>query len=263
MNLIENNANIIKMYKYQLEEIDSKNYQEYIEYLHLYFLKKHKKEKYTKEFLNGNYILIDKANPQKKIIITPAEFINIHKLYIELKEYSNVILSKISNIIESKNNITEENRQEYELLQKKYILCKDKLKDINLINKNFYDEIEILFSKKIEKTNDLAKYYQKRILSYNNISIMINENLKNTLIKKFKNNKKKIPSMTEINKIAKENMIPSIEIEKWFIWIETMYFYFLVSKEIVEINNEINIKEENFDINTKYMIIKKPILEKI
>ena len=141
------------------------------------------------------------------------------------------------------------------------MLYHDKLNSIDSINKEFYDEMAILLNTKIEKSNMLAKYYQKRILDYKNINVMINEKLKYKLIKYFKENKNKIPSLSIINKIAKENFIPSIEIERWFSWIETVYFYRLVNIEIVKINKEINDKDENFDINTRYMIIKKPTLE--
>ena len=124
MNLIEDKIDIKEMYKYQLEELNSEEYIEYLKYLNFFFLKEHKKEKYTKEFMDGKYILADKQNPSKQIIITPSEFINIHKLYIELKKYSELILTKISFLIESKNNITEDNRKEFEYLKKNIYLFK-------------------------------------------------------------------------------------------------------------------------------------------
>ena len=262
MNLIDENINIEKMYDYQLNDLDSNNYQEYLKLLNLYFSKNHKKDKFNKKKVDGKYILIDKANPSKEIIITCAEFVNIHSLYIQLKNYSNNLLNKISDIIESKNNITEENRKEFDILKKKYMICKEQLKDIHNIDSNFYIEIEKLLTEKIEKTTKLAEFYQKRILAYSNINEMITEKLKNELIKKFKDNKKNIPSINEINKIAKQNSVPSKEIENWFNWIETMYFYLLINNELIKINNEIKDKEQNFDLNTKYMIIKKPIIEK-
>ena len=126
MNLIDDNINIQNMYKYQINEKESDEYEKYIKYLTIFFQKEIKKEKYTKEYLDGNYILIDKNNPKKKVIITPSQFINIHKLYLELKKYSELILFKISNIVESKNNITDENRNEFEYLKKNIYLLKNK-----------------------------------------------------------------------------------------------------------------------------------------
>lgn len=273
MNILDNNLDLKKMYKYQIENINiekiykdqindiNKEYEKYLKYLNFFFSKYHKKDKYNKEYLDGKYILVDKSNPNKKIIITPTEFINIHEIYFELKNYSELFLSKISSLIESKNNITEEDREQFELYKKKYMLYHDKLNSIDSINKEFYDEMAILLNTKIEKSNMLAKYYQKRILEYKNINVMISEKLKYKLIKYFKENKNKIPSLSIINKIGKENSIPSVEIEKWFSWIETVYYYRLVNIEIVKINKEINDKDEKFDINTRYMIIKKPTLD--
>jgi len=261
MNLIDDNINIQNMYKYQISEKESDEYEKYIKYLTIFFQKEVKKEKYTKEYLDGKYILVDKNDPKKKIIITPSQFINIHKLYLELKKYSELILFKISNIVESKNNITDENRDEFEDLKKKYLSFKQQINDIDLININFYNEIEELLNKQIEKSYELAKYYQKRTLYYKSIEIMIKEPLKNKLIKIFKNKNKKIPGISEINKIAKENSIPSKEIEKWFSWIESVYFYRLVKDELLEINKIIEKKEYNFENNTNYMIIKKPVIK--
>ena len=261
INLIEDNVNIKEMYDYQLKYLNDNDYQEYIKYLNIYFSKDTKKDKYIRSFENGKYILTEKSNEDKKILITSSKYIDINKLYIDLKNYLNLILSKISNLIQSKNNITEENRRDFLLLSNDYKFYKNQLKDIEYINKEFYNKIEILLNKKIEKTNELAKYYQKRLFTYSSILVMIPESLKNKLIKRFKDNKKKIP-YNEINKISKENQIASDEIEKWFNWIELTYFYILISKEISDIDHEIKEKENNFEIQCKYMIIKKPNLEK-
>ena len=121
--------------------------------------------------------------------------------------------------------------------------------------------MEELLNKQIEKSNQLAKYYQKRTLDYESIEVMISIPLKTRLIKIFKDKNKKIPGISEINKIAKENSIPSKEIEKWFSWIESVYFYRLVKNELLEINKIIKTKEHNFENNTNYMIIKKRVIK--
>ena len=246
-----------KMSEYQ----NSEDYNKYLKYLNFFYMKEHPKDRYNKEYLEGTYILIEKKHPSKKITITPTEFINIHRLYIELKKYSEVILTVISNIISSKNNITENDRKEFDNLKQKYIMYKEQLNEINIINKDFYDEMDVLLNKKIELSNNLAKYYQKRNNEYSEIKVMIPENLKNKLILIFKENNKKVPSDKQINKIAKENLVASIEIEKWFNWIETVYLYRLVKNDITKITNEIKLKEETYDMNSKYMIIKKPIIK--
>jgi hypothetical protein len=261
MNLNEDDLNIKNMYNYQLNELDDEEYNIYLKYLNIYYSKDHKKEKYTKDYIDSKFILIDKKNPSKKISITPSVFIDINKLYIDLKTNSNELLIKISNIIDSKNNITEENRNNFENLKKKYISFENKIKNIDDIYENHYKELELLLNKKIENLDNLVKYYKKRNHEYSQINEKIQENLKKKLINIFKENNKKIPTINEINKIAKENLVASNEIEKWFNWIEAVYFYMLVKNELVELNNKIDEKEKSFDINTHYMIIKKPVIE--
>jgi hypothetical protein len=98
MNILDNNLDLKKLYNYQIENIDiekiykdqitninNKEYEKYLKYFNFFFSKYHKKEKYNKEYLDGKYILIDKNNPSKKIIITPTEFIDIHKIYFEFR----------------------------------------------------------------------------------------------------------------------------------------------------------------------------------
>jgi hypothetical protein len=261
MEFIENNFELLKMYKYQKEEKNSKEYQEYLKYLEIYFSKNNKKDNlYKKEYVDGNYILINEKNPENKIIISSSKFINIHELYIKLKEYSEEIMYKIINLIETKNNITEENRKEFDNIKNKYILCLKNLNDIEILNKEFLNETELLYNQRLEKSYDLAKYF--RIRKNNYIKFNMNENVKNKLIKRFKENNNKIPSNIIINKIAKEFNSSSSEIESLFKWIESSYFYLLVKDELNKINVEIKEKEDNFDQITKYMIIKKPNVQK-
>ena len=53
MNLVEDNLDLKKMYKYQTGEIDSdKEYNEYLNYLSIFYKKDTKKEKYNKEYTN-------------------------------------------------------------------------------------------------------------------------------------------------------------------------------------------------------------------
>jgi hypothetical protein len=257
MDSIEDNINIKEIHDFNLENDE---YVKYLKFLNFFFQKESKKDKYTRNFLNGQFILIDKANPKKIIKITPTKFINYHKLYIQLKNYSDLILHKISLLIESKTNINDNHREEFDYLKKKYISFKQKLLDINLINKEFYNEIEKLLNEKIDKSTQLVKYYYKRNEDYSKITVMIPEKIKNELINIFKKNNNKMPNDNEINKIAKKNNISSIEIENWFNWIESTYLYLLVQNEIYKINNLIKTKEDNYDMNSKYMIIKAPVI---
>lgn len=256
--MINEKADIKDMYKYQITSLNNEDYQQYLKYLTIFFGKEHKKDKYERMIMDGKYLLVDKGNPKKKIEITPSEFIDIQLLYIELKRYGDEILYEINNLIESKSNITEDNRKNFDRLKTQYILCKEKISEIDLINKEYYDEMEKLLNKKIENTNLLIKFHKMRNEIYDNIKVSIKEELKSKMIKYFKENKKKIPGLPIINKLGKENGISSDEIEKWFQWIEIVYKYIGIHLEMEDIEEKIKKNEDEYNLNTKYMIIKKP-----
>jgi hypothetical protein len=257
---MDNNFDIKEMFSFKLNEFNKDYYKKYLNYLKIFYEKEHKKDKYIKNFIDNKLILIDKSNPKKKIEILPSKFININSLYIELNELSSKILFDINNLIESNSNITDEQRDKFEDLKKQYIICKKKLDDINDINKEYFDEMQLLIKNKIEKSNSLAKYYQLRHEIYSSIKVFIKEEVKNRLFLYFKENKNRIPPQSIINKIGKDNNIPSNEIEKWFKWIENVYQYILIQKELNEIEKNIEKKEKEFQELTKYMIIQKPII---
>ena len=91
---------------------------------------------------------------------------------------------------------------------------------------------------------------------------MITEKLKSELIKEYSENKT-IPSESIKKNIAKVNNIPLNDIDLWFEWIESNYEYLLLKNEISKINEIIKLKEISYDLNTKYFIIKKPIINEL
>jgi hypothetical protein len=237
---------------------DNKEYEKYLTLLDYYYKTENKKDKYKKDFKENELILVDKKDSRKIIRINSTIFINVNNLYLSLKKYIDDILLKISLLVDKKTNINDDNRIEFEELKKKYILFKKTIKEIDNINKNFYESINKLIDEKIDKTYKLDKYYQKRILEYSKIEVMITEKLKNELLVIFKKNNKKIPNDSVIKSISKNNNIPTNEIEKWFEWIETTYLYILSKNEVNNIEEEIKEKENKYNINMENMIIKKP-----
>jgi len=237
---------------------DNKEYEKYLSFLDYYYKIDNKKDKFKKDFKNNELILIDKKDSKKIIRINSTIFVNVNNLYLSLKKYTDDILLKISLLVDKKTNINDDNRKEFEELKKKYILFKKKIKEIDDINKNFYENINKLIDEKIDKTYKLDKYYQKRILEYSKIEVMITEKLKNELLILFKKNNKKIPNDSVIKNISKNNNIPVNEIEKWFEWIETTYLYILSKNEVNNIEIQIKEKENEYNINMENMIIKKP-----
>lgn len=240
------------------ELIHNKEYDKYLTLLDYYYKTENKKDKYKKDFKENELILVDKKDPRKIIRINSAVFINVNNIYLSLKNHIDNILLKISLLVDKKTNINDDNRKEFEELKKKYILFKKTIKEIDDINKNFYENINKLIDEKIDKTYKLDKYYQKRILEYSKIEIMITEKLKNELLIIFKKNNKKIPNDTIIKDISKRNDIPVDVIDKWFEWIETTYLYILSKNEVNNIEKQIKEKEYQYNINMENMIIKKP-----
>jgi len=254
LDIINEKINILKLYDYQKNESNNEEYLKYKQLLNFYFKSEQKQQLYKKEFKDGKIIL---SNPKKTIKITPSKFVDMNKLYIELKSANDNILFKITSMVDNRNNINEQLRLDFEELKNKYLLYQEKIKDIDNINSKFYEEISNLLNDKIEKSNILAKYFYKRSEQYKLIEIMIPEKLKKQLIKIYKEHNKNKPNLKEINKIAKDNNISSNEIEKWFDWIEIMYKYLIAQNEINNINKIIEERERQFEINTKNLIIQK------
>jgi len=229
MDILNKNQNLETLFDYNRE---NKSYQDYLEYLNLYYKNPTKNDKYDKLFENGHFFLIDKKNPKKKIEITPSKFTNLKKLYNDLKINNKIILEKISAIIEKTENYNDEDRNIFNNLKNQYSLYNKKIIEIDVINENYYKSMESLNLEQINLSNNLAEYYNKRNNIFKNITQSIPKNIKNKLIILFKKNNNKIPSDNEINTIAKNNTIPSKIIEEWFLWIEQCYYYLITKNKL-------------------------------
>ena len=255
MDILNKNQNLEILFDYNRE---NKSYQDYLEYLNLYYKNPTKNDKYDKLFENGHFFLIDKKNPKKKIEITPSKFTDLKKLYNDLKINNKIILEKISAIIEKTENYNDEDRNIFNDLKNKYLLYNKKIIEIDVINENYYKSMETLNLEQINLSNNLAEYYNKRNNIFKNITQSIPKNIKNKLIILFKKNNNKIPSDNEISIIAKNNTIPSKVLDEWFLWIEQCYYYLIIKNKLYEIIKEINVKEKEFENKNKYMLLKLP-----
>ena len=254
MDYLTNNENLVELFNY---DKNSEEYQKYIVYLNFYFSNPGKKDKYTRSMENGNYVLTDNKS-KKKIIIEPAKYINLNILFNQLEVFNNIVLEKVSLIIEKTSNFTNEDRKEFNHLKEKYSLFMKKIKEIDVINKTYYDEYEKNLKERLELTIKLAKYYMDRTYIYKDISVMIEKSFKNELINIYKKNNKQLPSIEEINKIAKKNEIPSKEIENWFKWIDNSCKYILTKSDLYKLNDLIKKNKEDFNNKNEFMLIKKP-----
>ena len=256
---MDEKIDISKMYAYQFQEKKSPEYDQYLQYLKICTLKQ---TKYQKSFVNGQYILFDKKDKKKKIILTPTQFINLNEFQIKLHKTIDLLLYQISEIIESNKNITNEIRDQFNRLKEKYIILQQKIKEVDIIYDSFYQEINALITTQIIKTNELAEWYQKRTHSYTHIKTMISSSTKKEWIQLFHKHSKQIPSITEKKKLAISYQIPVYDVDRWFEWIESSYHYLRIQKEIQHIYETIQEKEKQFDSSIEYMIIKEPHIEK-
>jgi len=275
-------GNIKDLYEYQIKirnnGKEKKEYDKYTKLMEQYY---RKDSIYIKEYEDGKLIFIEKTNPKHKITIEPAVFINIDVLYIELKKtldhLYHSIFEKIDkldmddeNSDEDSDNNSDKNSDEksdeieFEELQEQYKIYKDKIEDINEVEKLFLSEIITLLQLRVEKLFQLAKYYQHRKSSYHTIQmdskLKVNENIKRNIISLFKENKCIIPTQNKINQFSKKNNIPSSHTEKWLEWIEKTYLYMKIQKEIHEMSTQIIHKEKEYKDFFDFFLIKKPII---
>ena len=136
---------------------NNKEYEAYEKYLNYYFQKPSEKDIYTRSFEDGKFILTEIKNPKKKIIIDSAKYTNLFDLYKNLKMYNDIILDKISLLIEKPSNINDNDRENFEKLKKNYILYNKKIQEIDKLNKNHLEQVKELTIKKIDDTLKMAK----------------------------------------------------------------------------------------------------------
>ena len=258
MEYLTNSSNIEKLFDYNKENKDYENYEKYLKY---YYQLPSKKDPYERDFIDGKYVLIDIKNPNNKIIIDPAKYINLFELYKNLKYYNEIILEKISLLVEKPSNIDDEDRKNFDDLKKNYSLYNKKLQEIDIINEDHLKEIEELTIKKIDNSLLIAKYYNDRNLVFKTIQSPIEKESKDEIIRLFNKNENKIPEQKYIDKLAKQLNIPSNEVEKWLNWTEKCYQYILAKNNLHKIVQETNEKKEIFQYKCVNFIIKRPIIE--
>ena len=149
--------------------------------IYLIIINYHLKDPYTREMDNGKYILADIKNPKKRIIIDPAKYTNLFDLYKNLKLYNEIILEKVSLLVEKPSNIDDDDRTYFDELKKNYSLYSKKLQEIDVINKDHLEIIEKLTIKKIDNSLLIAKFYNERNLIFKEITEPIDKESKKKL----------------------------------------------------------------------------------
>ena len=257
MEYLTNINNIQNLYKVNRD----KNFENYEKYLSYYYQKPNKKDSYIRNHENNKYILQEAKNPKKRIIIEPAVYVNLFDLNKNLKLFNEIILDKVSLLIEKPQNIDANDREYFDELINNYKIYNKKIQEIDELNKEHFQKLEILIEEKIKNTIFMAKYYNERNLLFKEINSSIEKKSKDEIIKIFNKNKNKIPDQSEINKTAKLLDIPSNEIEKWFLWVEKCFQYLTARKIVYETIFNINKMNKDFEYKCENFIIKKPSIE--
>ena len=132
MEYLTNSDNMSSLYEFNKES--NKEYESYEKYLKFFYQIPTKKDTFNREMIDGKYILSDIKNPSKKIIINPAKYINLFELFKNLKLYNEIILEKISLLIEKPSNIDDNDRKYFDELKKKYGLYSKKMSSLQTIS---------------------------------------------------------------------------------------------------------------------------------
>ena len=251
--------NVNEMLKYDL---DSDEYKKYLEYLNIFNKQEDgKTDQYKKEITEDSYILIDKKDPNKKIIINKSKFIDLNNYYQLIKDEISNILYEIAYLLDNNNIINEDKREKFDILKKKYIEYNTSVKNIDKIFENDKKIIDDILIEIKDKYTEIINYYNFRKTFYSNIENKITNEKRVYIINIFKEKGNKIPDDTTIVGISKKYDINISDLDNWFKWIEATYTYIKLQKELFELNDKMNLEIKNRDLQKRYFIYQKPAIE--
>lgn len=244
-------------------DTDSTEYHNYLKYLNIYYEKsKVKTDKYEKKIVDEKYVLIDKTD-NTKIEIKPSKFIDLNNYYSNLINEINKILYEISSLVENNDIINNEKREKFSELKGLYIEYNKKKKEIEEYKRDNNKIIDDIMQEKLNKYNILINSYNDRKETFSNINTSITNEIRQELIKVYKENGYKIPKDDIIEGISKKHNIKTLVVDNWFKWIESTYLYIKTQKELFEINNKLNEEINKQEENYKLFLYEEPEIKKI
>ncbi len=258
---ISNNLKIDQLFEEQDQIKESEKYKEYLDYLRKFF-QKDKHQKYNRKYTeDDNYILINRKNEKREIIIEPSKIINLYQYQKEIIENLNEILYQISYLVENFENISDEERENFDILKNNYIVYRKHLDEIKNIESNFSIKLSKLFDEKIKYLLLLTEQLQNRQNIFNLIKAKISIKQKKILMRECKDGLTSL-NQDKITILAKDFQIDNSDIENWIKWIYATKDYILIQKKLENIQNEIISKTENYDLNMRQFIYNPPSIEK-
>ena len=185
--------NVNEMLKYDL---DSDEHKKYLEYLNIFNKQEDgKMDQYKKEITDDSYILIDKKDPNKKIIINKSKFIDLNNYYQLIKDEISNILYEIAYLLDNNNIINEDKRDKLDILKKKYIEYNTSVKNIDKMKftgnkveqKNYFHFTGYLGNlKKATLKEDLIKKGPKEVLRTAVMGMLTKNTLRPKQIKRLR-----------------------------------------------------------------------------
>lgn len=223
--------NYFDRYQSSIKYQESDAYKEYDKFLHMFYntnpkqmCPKCNKPGIIKKITDdGNIEMLCEACDWK-VIIKPAEYINLYKTYSKKKQEDDILLYELlttKDFLETKN---------------KYL---DQKKHVKQINEIFLEQENILnqlLSKKINTLSEFLILYYKRKEIFNKIHKPI-PNRK--MLMEIYNNEYKSIGESRINSIAKQLKVTPADIKNILLWIDFVHKYIRLQKEFDKINNEI------------------------
>ncbi len=258
---IPDNIKIDELFEEQEKIKEGENYKEYLDYLRKFF-QKDKHQKYNRKYSeNDDYILINRKNEKREIIIHPTKVLNLYLYQKEIIENLSEILYQISYLVENFENITDEERENFDILKNNYIIYKKHLDEIKNIENNYNSKLSKLFDEKIKNLLLLTQQLQVRQNVFKDIRARISIKQKKTLMRKCNEG---LTSMNQdqITLLAKDFQISNEDIENWIKWIYATKDYIQIQKKLSNIENDIISISENHNLNMRQFIYRAPSIEK-
>lgn len=277
---IPKEINLETSYENQEDMLENENYKKYLEYLRRYYRKEESQKNYRRigegdemmeEGSEDILVLVNIKKSKNRVLLEPTRFVDLMSYKIHAFDRIHEILYQLSYIIENRDEITDDERLQFDLLKEEYSNIKKHLDEIKEIDDKYEDEIDRLYEKKLEKLIELSQHIQTRENIYQ--EILDSEYPRITLLQKRKisealketKTKENIVKLEEIkiNELAMDFKIPSKIIELWMNWIIACYHYIKIQKICNEIEENIMIFRENHDYFTKNLVYKIGSYEKI
>ncbi len=267
---IPEKVDLLELYKNQGDMIENPEYENYFKYLTKYFQRDSKKKYERSIGANDEYIFVNKFNEKKRIVIEPSKYVNLESYRYEALKELNDILYQISYLIENFENITDDERSQFEILKTNYVILKKHMDEIKQIESLHEEELNNLYEIKLSKIVEISVLLQQREDTFLKIQSYLTIQQKNEIAgllakENPSKNKKNIKGLSEYQQkeLAKKMKLPNNEIELWMQWIMLCVQSIYVQKEISNINIKIEDSMKKYEQEMKNFMYEEPHFEKM